>query len=1048
MPDDADAGDRRPGPRWRLVGGLIGAGGAAGALAMVGDVFPDAPFLAVLLGGAASGVLGTVSEILRVRRTDPGPESTGSATPGAPAVLRERLPLRSAHFTGRDAALSDILDRFRRFPAGRRGRLPLPRRRAAAESGPLVVAVTGDGGTGKTELVNQIVDRVEHRFPDGKLEFELYGDRDDDGAPGAPPPGGPGDAPGLLRRWWRARGEPARLRPARRGPRRPERVLVQLLTEVGAAPHGRLGLDELAARWRTVTRHRRLLLVLDNARDFAQVEPLLPKGPGCAVLITSRNAFAAAPTYVHRHPLPALSTDEGERLLRRITGSAGAARATDPEVLRSIVAHCYGLPLALCWCGSRLAEEDGPPADRLLARLREDTGRHLLGPAGITAAFADRFAQCAPRERLLLARVARTGLTTFTPWAAAALLDAPTRETAALLEDMSDRYLVVRLHADAAAGPRYQLHEYVRAILQRNGPRDLDLPAAEHAAWSDDAFAAAVDRLLTGYAWLAEHAARAMAPREWGFDDDAPPRPAPSPRLDLAPPPRPEAWLHAERRSLWACLDLARDRGDVRTGWRLARSLTALCRGARAYWDDWRAAGERASALALRLGDRWAYGVSLLERAEIAGGQGDHGAAVVRARAARLVLSGGDERWAARAARALGVNLYRRGDRDDGEVELRRAERVFARHGERLWHARTLANLGELHRFRGDYARARGLLAEARARFDAEGDTGRSATSRLLLGDVLGHMGRDLDAWLTLRDALDRLDRDDGGTWYRARCLRALGRLDPARLRRQYDTCDLLLDPARERERREAVAEYVWRRSLGSPTRVRARAAELGARWYREHADRARDLLGGDHWAALTTTADGGTPRWSGEGPDRLRADHRGWSRDANLALVEEAYALLEQVGDAWGRYRTLLVLGELRVARDPERARRDMEAAAEGFARLGDRWWHARALRRTAEVLFDANLDGPAEAAATRAYLGYQGLSNLSGQLRAQVLLGKILHRSGKDHRALVLLDDAGDRARAGLRDGLVPRALHDEVRHVTTTILGEPLDHPTLGR
>ncbi|NYI94719.1 tetratricopeptide (TPR) repeat protein [Streptomonospora nanhaiensis] len=889
---------------------------------------------------------------------------------------------------------------------------------------PLIIAVTGGRGLGKSELALHLVQRLEHRFADGWLAKVLNG--------GPEPPVEAGRHPGH-------REQP--FAPPRRRPRHPEKVLAEMLRLVDEPPQrDDLGVKALSAAWKAATRRRGLLVVLDDARDFEQIRPLLPEGPRNAVLITSSDALADAARHGARHyrhyPLGPLTPEEGAELLRRIAGERAADFA--PEALREIAEQCQGHPLSISFCGTRLRDRGGWRPEQLLAELRSDRNTVLLGPAGVTAAFAEAFAECTAAERLLLSRFARVGLGSYTPWSAAALLGVGTRDARTLLDGLCDRYLLKRLNEEADGRFRYALDADVRTILQGNDARALGVPRPELLRWSARSLTRSVDRLLAGYVWLAQEAARTRAPQEWGFTEPDVPSAPPDPGLDLRVPERPDTWFESERHNLRACLTLAESRGATAAAWRLARAIAALCRAGRVYWQDWGEALDRCSAHALALGDRLAHGISLLDRAEFAGSQGRHTDAVGLARRARDEFAGGDVRWQARAARAIGVNLYRRGDRDEGESELVWAARVFGERREGRWHARTLCNLGELYRFRGDFERAQEHLVAARAEAAAHGDTDQAANAGLLLGEVLGHLGQDLRAWLILRDVLDTLEATGGADWYRARCLRTMGRLDPIRLRDQYDACDLLLDPGAEQARRAGWERYFSGSTLEKPVSERRRA-ELERAWSRGLHAAAERALGTENWPVYVRVV-GGRPRWSaGAAARRLAADRAEWSHEAAVARVEEADDLLRRAGDAWGSHRTRLILGELLMRTDPDRGREVMEAAAEGFAALEDWWWHARALRHTAQELFNARRAAEARDKAERAKAGYERLSNLSGLLRTQVLLGKILGQAGDYRGARAELDLALERAREGHAKKIVHRALLDEVYHVRSTIIGD---------
>ncbi|GAB3444883.1 hypothetical protein GCM10027570_14550 [Streptomonospora sediminis] len=1001
--------------RWRRTFVLVVIGGCAGALAVLGDVFPQAPWTTILSGGAAAGVLGAVGELIRMWRSADGtggePEPPASPVPQRP---EDDVEIGSPVFVGRDGDAAAILRRFAALTGADRQGGRFWRRRggsgavpAQQRTGPLVIAVTGEPGIGKSELAAQVAIRVRQHFPHGRLRCELFGTD------------------------------------AARAPRKPEKVLAELLRSIGAAPQrDDIPLPALRRTWRTLTRDRRLLLILDDAEDFDQVEPLLPSGEQCAVLITSTRALTNARMYVHLHPLGPLSTEDGALMLQDRDGHSGGGQPPAGD-LAEIARECGGRPLSLALCRGIL--QNGVSTRQLLEELRKDGGENLFTDQSVDTAFRMLFRQRPAAEQLLLARLARSGLTAVAPWAAAALLGRPVPEAGQLLEELCNRHLLRRAPS-ADASMRYRPVKELNSILQRSSPRRLGVAQSERRHWAAAATARAIDRLLVSCAWLAEHAAIRRAPREWGFTEPDLPALVPDPRLGLEATERPDEWFADERQQIQSCVKSAHSSEPLAVEWRLQRALAAHCRAGRVYWADWRAALERTSELALQMEGGTAYGISLLERAELAGNEGYHGRAVELAREARTSLADSDERWAARAARAVGVNLYRLGDRDTGEGELRSAAAVFDQRGERWWRARTLCNLGELNRFRGDFVRAHQLLTGARREFGSLGDTEQAAKAGLLLGEVLGHMQRDLEAWLTLSAVHDALKGSGGGSWYRARCLRALGRLDHSRLGVQYEECDLVFSPERGKERRERIDEHVFRRTLGSWTA--AEYARLAEEWQSERIRTACTLLGKEHWPACTVE-ENGIRRWSAEGAaQRLAQDQTRWTAEASVELVHEAHRLLTEAGDDWGSYRTLLILGELRVKTDMQAGLLDMEAAAKGFGDLGHGWWQARAWRHAAEALYQGRYYSEARTKAMLAIEGYRGLSNLSGRVRAQVLLGWILSGMGDNQGAMRELNAAEQEAQQGRAAGIVPESLLQEVHRAMSTVVGDVPVHLVLRR
>lgn len=188
----------------------------------------------------------------------------------APAVIPAELPADTATFTGRTAEAA-WLDRVL---TGRPG-------------APVVAAIDGPGGIGKSALAVRAAHAVAGRFADGVLYVDLRGST------------------------------------AGRTPMAPIEALGRLLRSLGLAGSAvPAELEEAAARYRSLTAARDLLIVLDNALDPGQVRPLLPAGPGCVVIVTSRQVMTSLDLADRLH-LDGLGHDDGLALLARLVGAAG-----------------------------------------------------------------------------------------------------------------------------------------------------------------------------------------------------------------------------------------------------------------------------------------------------------------------------------------------------------------------------------------------------------------------------------------------------------------------------------------------------------------------------------------------------------------------------------------------------------------------------------------------------------------------------------------------------------------------------------------------------
>jgi hypothetical protein len=200
----------------------------------------------------------------------------------------------------------------------------------------VISAIAGKAGVGKTALAVRVAHRLRPRFADGQLYVNLRG----------------AEAQALDQ----------------------AEVLAGFLRALGV--EGAViaeGLEERVRQYRSRLADRRVLVVLDNAASEAQVRPLLPASPGCAVLVTSRARLSGLEA-AHPLTLDVLEADQAVELLATLAGPGRVA--AEPEAAATIVGLCGWLPLAVRIAGARLA---GRPQWRLalLAERLADEHRRL-----------------------------------------------------------------------------------------------------------------------------------------------------------------------------------------------------------------------------------------------------------------------------------------------------------------------------------------------------------------------------------------------------------------------------------------------------------------------------------------------------------------------------------------------------------------------------------------------------------------------------------------------------------------------------------------------
>jgi DNA-binding SARP family transcriptional activator len=672
----------------------------------------------------------------------------------ARAPAPAQLPADVADFTGRDEQVKRLCDLL----AGGG---------ASSDPGAVRIAVVaGAGGLGKTSLAVHAAHRVRRKFPDGQLYVDLLG--------ATPTPLAASDA------------------------------LARFLRDLGVDGWDiPVDEDERAARYRTALATRRMLIVLDNARDAAQVRPLLPGSASCAVLVTTRSRMPDLAS-TRLVDLNVLGDDEALALFIKVVGEERAA--AEPEATAEVLDACAGLPLAIRICAARLATRSGWTVRSMANRLR-DVHRRLdelrVGDLAVRASFQVSFASLPGSEDAKGIDPARAfrllGLwqgPTISSAAAAALFGTHDYLAADALETLVDAHLL-----ESKAPDRYQFHDLLRVYSSERA--EADLAAADREA--------AIGRLLTWYMHTADAAATAVLPYRYDIPlDDAVPDDQGQPPLSFSAGEDALGWYDSERANVVAATLQASAAGLDDIAWRLPAPMFGLFNSSH-NWVDFigtqRIALESARRAGNRQGEAWvlnnlgeALGItrdseaiglleqSLAIRHEIGDRMGEAQAANNLADAYETL--GRTEEAVAFLRRALDLNrevgyrygegvalgnlgaaLLELGHAEDAIDSLQQAHGAFAEIGYLDGEGYAMHILGECYLSLGDDEKALDCLRQAFVSHQAAGNRIRQAVTLRLLAGVQarnGQVAQARESWAQAAAIFDDLGRGEQAAEVRA----------------------------------------------------------------------------------------------------------------------------------------------------------------------------------------------------------------------------------------------------------------------------------------
>ena len=671
----------------------------------------------------------------------PGASVTGRNGPDA--VVPRQLPAPALHLVGRAPQLA-ALDALA----------------ASARAGPgaLVIGVIhGSAGVGKTTLAVHWAHRAADHFPDGQLYVNLRGfDLSER----------PVDSAEAVRGFLDAFHYPADQLPG--------------------------STEAQAALYRSLVAGRRMLIVLDNARDAGHVRSLLPGSPGCLVLVTSRNRLTGLIAAEGAQPIPldVLSAEEAGELLSRRIGSQRVS--LDPGAARELAALCARLPLALTIAAARTITRPHRSLAALVGELR-DARRRLdeleTGDAAISVrtVFSWSYRNLSdPAARMFRLLGLHPGPDISVP-GAASLAGVRAEDAAQALTELTDAHLAT----EDAVG-RFSLHDLLRAYAVEQSRTGSETSRQE-----------AVHRLLDHYLHSAYVADRVLAPWRSPISlDPAVPGVAPE---HPASQDEALAWFDAEHRVLLAATASAEEEGRDGHAWQLPWAL-AVFLDRRGHWNDYTTTQHTALEAARRLGDRdgQAQAHQYLGHAYVALGRHDlahshltqalawYGELSDRAGEARMHLdistvlarqgryreaitndqeglrlfrAAGHEHGVARALNSLGWDLAHLGDHGPQAIgHCQEALRLLRGLGDRYGQSAASHSLGYANYRAGYYGEAAACYQDTLDLLDVSHDSYHVAETLTSLGDCHQAAGKTTaarEAWERALAILDEMRHPD-----------------------------------------------------------------------------------------------------------------------------------------------------------------------------------------------------------------------------------------------------------------------------------------------
>ncbi|WP_338054155.1 AfsR/SARP family transcriptional regulator [Streptomyces spiramenti] len=553
------------------------------------------------------------------------------------------LPYDLPDFTGRRKELDQLLSQG--DPTGR--------------PGSRIMAIDGMGGSGKTSLAIRTAHELADRYPDAHLYLDLRGHT-------------PGEAP---------------LAPG---------AVAEGLLRMLDVPGDRIPDDEAGriALWRSTVQRYRLLLLLDNTIDSAQVEQLLPASADALVLITSRSRLVDLDG-AEWISLGGMPPEESRALVSRMLGEERTA--AEPEAVAELVELCAHLPLALRIAAAKLRNRPRWAVRHLVDRLGDEARRLdelSSGTRGVTATLNLTYEGLSPEHRAAFQLLDCHPGGDFDPYSAAALLGTGSAEAEEVLEHLLDTHLMQQHETG-----RYVFHDLVRSFAKwlRGQERPGRVVGGDRAA----------ERLLDYYVAATGAACDAAFPGRAPAHGTVAEAGRPSVVLPvLRTPGQARHWLDREEENLLAALALAGRRSLHRHSADLGRNVVFQL-DSRGRFEEFRDVAGIAVAAARELGDRHLLSLGLSNLAVADWKLGEFTAGLSAARESlELSVRLADRRGEAKSTGMLGLLLATLGRYTEALPHLEQSIALKRQLGAQRAEAESLTNLSSLFEHMGRYAEA------------------------------------------------------------------------------------------------------------------------------------------------------------------------------------------------------------------------------------------------------------------------------------------------------------------------------------------------------